>query len=128
MEKVRDAIQGIVEYLIPTKVSGSRDTSTMTSTDADLNQMVDVIGDKLRKMQDFLQQPQSEVKIYINTLIFAPYLWVMLGQKCLLTHALIATPLIDKFCDFCKKFRKNTAKTLLKPFGPIFEILYANLG
>lgn len=60
MEKVRDAIQGIVEYLIPTKVSGSRDTSTMTSTDADLNQMVDVIGDKLRKMQDFLQQPQSE--------------------------------------------------------------------
>ena len=61
MEKVRDAIQGIVEYLIPTKVEGSFDTSSMTSIDSDLNYQVDVIGDKLRKMQEFLKEPQSEV-------------------------------------------------------------------
>jgi hypothetical protein len=60
MEKVRDAIQGIVEYLIPTKVEGSFDTSSMTSIDSDLNYQVDVIGDKLRKMQDYLKQPRSE--------------------------------------------------------------------
>ena len=60
VEQVRDAIQAIVEQLIPTKVEGAVDTTSMTSTDSTLADQVDVIGDKLLAMQQIIIASEAE--------------------------------------------------------------------